>query len=175
MMRVATAALIAGIVIACDVAVSPTGPTVCDLDAAFDDGHAAGVASVERPECPPTHRYENGRRDVLVDGERFHHEDACVLHEHVPTCDDCEPAGDDEHREWACDRLLRAAVDVPGPSFRDAIASVDGFTTLADGTTESYHYRRSGGGDSTLTAAEAEPGEWRRRVLEAAERALGCR
>ena len=169
MNRLPAAVLLSALLLACDEFATSTQPTIVDLDACYDEGYDAGVASVEPAECPPTHRYENAGRDVIVDGERFHHEDACTLHD-APSAFDEEAA-----REWACDRMLRAFVDVPGSSFVDVIASLDGATELDGGGRESFHYRRSGGGDSTLHAAAAEPAEWRRRVRAAVERAFGCR
>ena len=166
MPRLATAVLLSALVVACDELTTSTQPTVIDLDACYDEGYRDGAASVA---CSPTHRYENGRRDVIVDGERFHHEDACTLHGAPAALDEAAA------RRWACDRMLRSDVDVPGAEFRDVVASLDGWTDLDGGGQESFHYRRSGGGDSTLDAAAAEPSEWRRHVRLAVERALGCR
>ena len=170
MQRLCIAIIGAAIIVACGES-TPTQPSfVCDYDATYDDGFRAGVQSVAQEPCAPTHRYENDRRDVIVDGRRFHHEDYCTLNDRIPEPTD-HPLDIEAAREWACQELRYAYVEAPGHSFRLAVGRVWG-TTQDD--TGAYTISFDTDTDARLAGAEANANEWGRRVRESARAALRC-
>lgn len=169
MWRTVTAILIAGVLAACQQVADTVGPTrlVCDLDASYDDGYAAGLIAAG---CEPTHRYENDGRDVIVDGRRFHREDSCTLNSELAGPVDA-PLDVAAAREWACQELRYAYATPPGSSFTAMVARVWG-TTQDD--TGAFTISFDTDTDARLSGAEADTGEWQRRWREAARDALRC-
>ena len=163
-MRICIAVLAAAIIIACAER-TPTQPTIveCGQDEARAEGFAAGQASVvcAVPEPIVGNAYPEG--SIVWQGRVY------VPEAHwTPT----EPPTDTP-LQWACREVAyapAALVVVPGSSFREVVATVDGWTPT-DAGSESFHYP----GDGTmLTSATPHSTQWVERVRQGARELLKC-